>query len=101
MNRPKFLLYPFGLMVLSAGLAWAGQTSLTTYYPSPSGNYSLLYGNNVGVGTYVPYTETTVLPLTPDTVLNVNDAVAGSGPILNLENWSGGTGGQLWPIHNF
>jgi len=54
MNRPKFLLYPLGLLVLSTGIAWAGQTTLTTYYPSPTGYYNQLFAQNVGIGTTVP-----------------------------------------------
>ena len=49
MNRSKFLLYPLGFLVLSAGIAWAGQTTLTTYYPSPTGNYKNLTAQNITV----------------------------------------------------
>jgi len=53
MNRPKFLLYPLALLGLSAGIAWASSTTLTSYYPSPTGYYNFLYAQNVGIGTTV------------------------------------------------
>jgi len=51
MNIPKFLLYPLGFLVLSTGIVWAGTTTLTTYYPSPSGNYNKLNAQGIGIGT--------------------------------------------------
>ena len=56
MNIPKFLLYPLGFLVLSTGIVWAGQMTLTSYYPSPSGNYNKLTSNGVGIGTTSPAT---------------------------------------------
>jgi hypothetical protein len=51
MNIPKFLLYPLGFFVLTTGIVWAGTTTLTTYYPSPSGNYNKLNAQGIGIGT--------------------------------------------------
>ena len=51
MNRPKFLPYSLGFLALSAGIVWAGQITLTTYYPSPTGNYNTLTAQNVSIGT--------------------------------------------------
>ena len=51
MNRPKFLIYPLGFLVLGAGIVWAGNTTLTTYYPAPTGNYNQLTSNYVSIGT--------------------------------------------------
>ncbi len=42
MRHPTFLPYAIGLLLLNAGVALAGQTTLTTYYPAPSGNYDQL-----------------------------------------------------------
>ena len=42
MKRPTFLPYMVGLLLMNAGLVFAGQTTLTTYYPAPSGNYDKL-----------------------------------------------------------
>jgi hypothetical protein len=55
MNLPKFLLYPLGFLVLSTGIVWAAQLTMSTYYPSPSGNYkNLTVGSNFGIGTTSP-----------------------------------------------
>ena len=51
---PKFLLYPLVSLLLSAGIVWAGNTTLTTYYPAPTGNYNQLIANNIGIGTTSP-----------------------------------------------
>ena len=56
-NNFKFLksfLYPLGFLVLSAGIVWAGSTTLTTYYPAPTGNYNQVIANNIGIGTTKP-----------------------------------------------
>ncbi|MDO8675387.1 MAG: hypothetical protein Q7K71_04650, partial [Candidatus Omnitrophota bacterium] len=42
MKRPTFLPYAIGLLLISTGVVFAGTTTLTTYYPAPSGNYSQL-----------------------------------------------------------
>jgi Chaperone of endosialidase len=58
MNLPKLLLYPLGFLVLSSGIVWAAQLTMSTYYPSPSGNYkNLNVANNFGIGTTSPSTS--------------------------------------------
>ena len=47
----KFLLYLPGVLVLSSGIVWAGSTTLTTYYPAPTGNYNQISSNYVSIGT--------------------------------------------------
>ncbi len=42
MRRPTSLPYVIGFLLMNAGVALAGQTTLTTYYPAPSGNYDQL-----------------------------------------------------------
>src|SRR3989338_7700136 len=42
MKRPTFLPYAIGLLLISTGVVFAGTTTLTTYYPAPSGNYEQL-----------------------------------------------------------
>ena len=42
-------------VALIAFPAWSEELRLTTYYPSPSGNYANLYvSGNVGIGTVAP-----------------------------------------------
>lgn len=88
MNIPKFLLYLFGLLVLSTGIVWAGQMTLTTYYPSPSGNYNKLTAVGVGIGTTSPATGLVVTngnvgigTTTPTQLLNVNGNILAAGTI--------------------
>ena len=56
----RFFLYPLGFLALSAGIVWAGSTTLTTYYPAPTGNYNQLIANNIGIGTTVPSGDLTI-----------------------------------------
>ena len=43
--------FSFGLLFLFSSYIIAGQVSMTTYYPSPSGNYADVNATNIGVGT--------------------------------------------------
>ncbi|MBI4309215.1 MAG: hypothetical protein HY591_02675, partial [Candidatus Omnitrophica bacterium] len=54
MNRHSFLIFASALLILVPSLVWAGQITLTTYYPAPTGNYDLVTANNVGIGTTGP-----------------------------------------------
>ena len=93
MNLPKFLLYPLGFLVLSTGIVWAGQMTLTSYYPSPSGNYNLLTANSLTVNgaetvtgalTGANITATGLTVNGAETVtgnLQVNGAITSSGCI--------------------
>ncbi len=91
MNRPKFLLYPLGFLVLSAGIVWAGQTTMTTYYPSPTGNYNTLTAQNIGIGTPVPGAKLDIVnadtsaTITQDLkVRHTAQATLGSGTSIGL-----------------
>ncbi|MBI3314897.1 MAG: hypothetical protein HYZ86_02990, partial [Candidatus Omnitrophica bacterium] len=42
MKRPESFLYAIILLLISTGVVSAGTTTLTTYYPAPSGNYDQL-----------------------------------------------------------
>ena len=55
MNLSKFLFNSLVFLVFSTGIACAAQIKLTTYYPSPTGNYNTLYvQSTLGVGTTTP-----------------------------------------------
>ena len=45
------LFYTVAFLMLGDILVMAGQTTLTTYYPAPSGNYNHLTTSNIGIGT--------------------------------------------------
>ena len=50
MNRPSFLLYVMASLVLGPAAALAANTiTMTTYYPSPTGNYDKLQANDLKV----------------------------------------------------
>ena len=51
--RNSFICALF-FLVLSAGIVLAGSTTLTTYYPAPTGNYNQVIANNIGIGTSSP-----------------------------------------------
>jgi len=46
----KYLYFIAAFLLLSISTAWAGSTTLTTYYPAPTGNYDKLTANNIGIG---------------------------------------------------
>ncbi len=83
MNHPKFLLY-LGFLVLGAGIVWAGSTSLTTYYPAPTGNYNQITSNYVSIGT-----TTTNQPLI---VMNGGVGIGTAAPAGALEVEGGNVG---------
>ena len=90
MNYPKFLLY-LGFLVLSAGIVWAGQTSLTTYYPAPVGNYNQITSNYISVGTTTTGQRLVVIggnvgigSASPGGLLDVERASSDGGIILHL-----------------
>ena len=62
MNRPKFLFYSLSFLVLGAGIVWAGTTTLTTYYPAPTGNYNQITSNYVSIGTSTMGQALVVMP---------------------------------------
>ena len=51
MRYSKFILYPLSLLVLGTSLAWAGSTTMTSYYPSPTGNYNTLTTQTASIGS--------------------------------------------------
>src|ERR1700685_3430291 len=49
MKQYAFFLYVVVFLMLGDLPAFAGQTTLTTYYPAPDGNYNHLTANNIGI----------------------------------------------------
>jgi len=89
MNRPKFLPYSLGFLALSAGIVWAGQITLTTYYPSPTGNYNTLTAQNVSIGTTTTTTAKLLVTGSGTGYVAFNDGGCGS-------NYAGiGLNGQI------
>lgn len=60
MNRYPFLLCLTASLILGTA-AYAGSLTLTTYYPSPTGNYDKLTSDNVGIGSIAPSTNLDVI----------------------------------------
>jgi len=69
MNLSKFLFYSLVFLISSTGIAGAAQIKLTTYYPSPTGNYNDLTANYVSIGPSAP------VPSTATGLLFVSDLV--------------------------
>ena len=82
MNRPKFLFYLLGFLVLGAGIVWAGTTTLTTYYPAPTGNYNQLTSNYVSIGTSTMGQALVVMPAAGN---NGNVGIGTTGPLYLLD----------------
>jgi len=49
MTRSILLLYVVTFLILGTSLTSAGSTTLTTYYPAPTGNYDKLTAKNIGI----------------------------------------------------
>ena len=88
MNRPKFLLYSLGFLVLGASIVWAGSTTLTTYYPAPTGNYNQLTSNYVSIGTSTMGQALVVMPAAGN---NGNVGIGTTAPSNILHLYSNGS----------
>ncbi len=75
MKKLGLLFSTAAFLMLGALAVYAGTTTLTTYYPAPSGNYNHLSSNNVGIGTFV---GTDVLDVLGSSVLESPTATWGT-----------------------
>lgn len=72
----------FLAVLLFTSTVYAGKVELTTYYPSPSGEYDRLQSTGSCVGTDCGASAADVIP----GILKVKKSAAGTGGDLNVEN---------------
>lgn len=97
MRRPT-LFATLAIAITATGFAIAGTLELTTYYPSPTGNFTTITTNSLGIGTTSPETGSVLQILGGDLLLGKFLGVTSTnqyGPAIRFGGQSGHNTDQI------